>query len=417
MTESDLCGEEGGPPPRRTVRDWLIDIMVFALATGIWLALVVPDARAGEYTTTDLVSELVIGSASCLSLWWRRRWPVAITVLTSTIGELASTPVVPIMVFTVAVHRRTSVALYASLATILGYPAADYLLSRDHDSWWMYPVINLGVTAVVLGWGMFVRARRQIVASFRDRAVRAEREQRWRIRQARHLERTRIAREMHDVLAHRLSLLSMHAGAVEFRPDAGPDQISEAAGVIRAGAHQALEELREVIGVLRQNDLMEDGDTPEEGEEATDGTPDAGSDEPELFRLGLDAIPALITEITQAGMEIRYRCALGDTGDGCDVSPRTATTIYRIVQEGLTNARKHSPGAVVDVTITPAPGETVTVEVVNLLPRRAPLHPVPGSGLGLVGLGERVQLIGGHLTHERTPDDHFVLRAVLPRRR
>ena len=169
-----------------------------------------------------------------------------------------------------------------------------------------------------------------------------------------------------------------------------------------------------MIGVLRQNDLMEDGDTPEEGEEATDGTPDAGSDEPELFRLGLDAIPALITEITQAGMEIRYRCALGDTGDGGDVSPRTATTIYRIVQEGLTNARKHSPGAVVDVTITPAPGETVTVEVINVLPRRAPLHPVPGSGLGLVGLGERVQLIGGRLTHERTPDDRFVLRAVLP---
>ena len=98
---------------------------------------------------------------------------------------------------------------------------------------------------------MFVRARRQLVVSLRDRAERAEAEQQLRVAQARQLERTRIAREMHDVLAHRISLLSLHAGALEFRPDAPPEEVARAAGVIRASAHAALQDLREVIGVLR----------------------------------------------------------------------------------------------------------------------------------------------------------------------
>ena len=84
---------------------------------------------------------------------------------------------------------------------------------------------------------MFVRARRQLVLSLRERAERAEAEQQLRVSQARHLERTRIAREMHDVLAHRISLLSLHAGALEFRPDAPPAEVARAAGVIRASAH------------------------------------------------------------------------------------------------------------------------------------------------------------------------------------
>ena len=103
----------------------------------------------------------------------------------------------------------------------------------------------------MLGWGLFVRVRREHVLSLRERAAQLEAEQRLRVEQAREAERRRIAREMHDVLAHRVSLLSLHAGALEFRPDAPPEEVAEAAGVIRATAHAALEELREVIGVLR----------------------------------------------------------------------------------------------------------------------------------------------------------------------
>ena len=106
---------------------------------------------------------------------------------------------------------------------------------------------------------MFVRARRQLVLSLRERADRAEAEQQLHVEQARQQERARIAREMHDVLAHRISLLSMHAGALEFRPDAPPEEVARAAGIVRASAHQALQDLREVIGVLREEPAVNGG--------------------------------------------------------------------------------------------------------------------------------------------------------------
>ncbi|MCP9977183.1 sensor histidine kinase [Actinomadura madurae] len=99
---------------------------------------------------------------------------------------------------------------------------------------------------------MLVRSRRQLIASLEERARAAETEQRLRVEEARLLERERIAREMHDVLAHRISLLAVHAGALEFRPDAPADQ-REAAGIIRQSAYEAMEDLREVIGVLRDD--------------------------------------------------------------------------------------------------------------------------------------------------------------------
>ena len=118
------------------------------------------------------------------------------------------------------------------------------------------------MTAALIGFGMFLRARRQLLATLRERAETAEAEQRRSAEAARQGERTRIAREMHDVLAHRISLVSMHAGALEYRVDASPEEVATAAGVIRSNAHQALVDLREVIGVLRGGDAGGDG-TPD----------------------------------------------------------------------------------------------------------------------------------------------------------
>ena len=118
--------------------------------------------------------------------------------------------------------------------------------------WWL--VLLIAAYAALVGWGQLARARRALIASLRERARRAEAEQGRRVAEARTAERTRIAREMHDVLAHRLSLLATYAGALEYRPDAPPEQLARAAGVVRAGVHQALDELREVIGVLREED-------------------------------------------------------------------------------------------------------------------------------------------------------------------
>jgi signal transduction histidine kinase len=184
---------------------------------------------------------------------------------------------------------------------------------------------------------------------------------------------------MHDVLAHRLSLVATYAGALEFRPDAPPERLAAAAGVIREGVHQALEELREVILVLR------------------DGTDD---DAPGPT---LAALPALVAEATAAGQCVQLTSAVAS-----DAPPAADRAGYRVVQEALTNARKHAPGAPVSVAVTGAPGDGLRIEVRNPFTGKE-----SGDGTGLAGLTERIELAGGRLEH--TADGaEFRLRAQLP---
>jgi signal transduction histidine kinase len=190
-------------------------------------------------------------------------------------------------------------------------------------------------------------------------------------------ERQRIAREMHDVLAHRLSLVAAYAGAMEYRPDSSPQQLAKAAGVVRAGISQALDELRQVITVMG----------------------DEEDDLPDLVDL-----PKLVQEVRDAGVTVDLRQNLR-AGDVPAVQGRAA---YRVVQEGLTNARKHAPGQPVTVVLDGGPGDGLTIEVTN--PGRSD---EAKPGLGLAGLAERVRLADGRLTHERTADG-FRLAARLP---
>ena len=191
-----------------------------------------------------------------------------------------------IALFTVAVHRRAAVAIALGLLSIAILPILLSIQPDDPETpLWVGVVIGVLATAGVIAWGMFVRARRQLVLSLRDRAERAEAEQQLRVEQARQQERARIAREMHDVLAHRISLLSLHAGALEFHPDASPEEVARAAGVIRASAHDALQDLRTVIGVLRA---------------------EAGDGDPEPPQPTLADLPALIEESREAGMQVRF---------------------------------------------------------------------------------------------------------------
>ncbi|GAA4894462.1 hypothetical protein GCM10023237_10940 [Streptomyces coeruleoprunus] len=196
---------------------------------------------------------------------------------------------------------------------------------------------------------------------------------------------------MHDVLAHRLTLLSVHAGALEFHPDAPSAQVARAAGVIRDSAHEALQDLREIIGVLRAPGDRDDGH----------------GERPQPTLATLDA---LIAESRRAGMKVTLD---NDAVDPATVPTATGRTVYRIVQEGLTNARKHAPGTEVTVTVRGRPGEGLTVEVHNPAPE-GPVAPVPGSGQGLIGLTERATLAGGRLTHGPGPGGGFTLRAWLP---
>jgi signal transduction histidine kinase len=242
--------------------------------------------------------------------------------------------------------------------------------------------------AVVVAWGMFRRSRRQ---AQRERVRRAEAEEQLRIEQIRYAERTRIAREMHDVLAHRISLLSLHAGALEFRPDAPPEEVARAAAVIRASAHQALDDLRAVIGVLRDR---------------TDGQ---GPQPPQPT---LVALPGLLEESRAVGMRIHAEVRVPDLAAVPDAIGRHA---LRIVQEALTNARKHATSAPVELRLEGAPGHGLAIEMRNPSPVLATGESkIPGTGTGLLGLAERAALSGGRLEHGLDEHGHFRLRAWLP---
>jgi signal transduction histidine kinase len=386
-----LAGDATGGRIRRSARDWAIDVLCFLLAIGFGAFLLWITAQGPRPAPQpERVPDVILGGLGCLSLWARRRVPVQIAVLMAVAG-IFSVSIVgasAIMVFTVAVHRRfRTVALVAGLHIGAGMVSAA-LYPNPKQAYWVTIVWSAVVIAAVVAWGMFVRARRQLVLSLRERALRAEAEQQLRVEQARHQERARIAREMHDVLAHRISLLSVHAGALEFRPDAPAGEVARAAGVIRASAHQALQDLREVIGVLRD---------------------DAGDGAPERPQPSLADLPALIDESRRAGMTVRWDNLLDDAAV---VPASIGRSAYRTVQEGLTNARKHAPGAAVRVTVDGAAGTGLTVEVRNPLVRAAP--EIPGSGTGLIGLAERAMLAGGRLEHGHTRQGDFRMHAWLP---
>ncbi|WP_346346096.1 histidine kinase [Streptomyces sp. SID5789] len=323
---------------------------------------------------------------SCWLLWWRHSRPTTVAVI--LIALCTVLPVVPaaaIALFTVASRCDTATTRWTTAAGLLPIPLC-LAVRRTFDSPHMAAAVS-GTLMVLgsVGWGLFVR-------TLRERALRAERESEWNAAQARHREREAIAREMHDVLAHRLSLLSVHAGALKFHPHAPAEQIQEAAEVVAVSARRALEDLRQVLGVLR---------TPL----TADATDRAEPPQPTLGDLG-----HLIAENRGAGMDIEADVRLTGAEQLDDFTSRT---VYRIVQEALTNARKHAPGEEVRVALTGAPGEGLTLEIVNALGRPRAQGAPKGAGLGLIGLTERAALAGGQLTHGVDAGRHAV-RARLP---
>lgn len=379
---------------RRSVRDWLVDVALFLSAVGLGLLLLL-ESTYREQPPSDgvLAADLLLGLLGCLVLWGRRRHPVGLAVVLAVLSAFSATVGVACLIalFTVAVHRTWRTVLLVAAANIAAFAVYDHFRPDPELPWLLTQALGAALTAAVVAWGMFVRARRQLVVSLRDRACRAESEQRLRVDQARQLERTRIAREMHDVLAHRLSLLSMHAGALEYRPDASPAEVSRAAGVIRASARGALEDLRDVIGVLR---------------DTGDGTL---SDRPQPT---LADLAGLVEQSRAAGLRVRMEYRVPDVAA---VPVVTGRTVYRIVQEALTNVRKHAGSTVACVRVTADPGTGIEVTVTNPAPLGGdPAAALPGSGTGLIGLVERVGLAGGSLEHGWTDEGEFRLRARLP---
>jgi signal transduction histidine kinase len=374
--------ERRSGPVRRSARDWIVDVTMFLMASG--MALLTAEQIYGDPLALKLI-EQVIGAGSCAAIWLRRRWPVglALVIAPLTLFSVMVSGAACVAMFTVVVHRPFKyVLLIGGLMLAAVTPFAWFRPDPDFE---FLGTVVFGVVVyfTLIAWGMFVRARRQLVLSLRDQAVRSAAE-------ARQLERERIAREMHDVLAHRLSLLSLHAGALEFRPDAPAAEIAGAAGAIRSSAHEALKDLREVIGVLRHG---VEGDAPE-------------PPQPTLADL-----EKLVKESAHAGMEVRLVVKV----DGEPQVPAgIGRALYRIAQEGLTNARKHAPYAPVRAEVRGTAGEGLTIEVSNPIRTAARHEPIPGSGTGLIGLAERASLAGGWLEHGVEADGDFRLRAWLP---
>ena len=376
-----------GPGARRSLRDWAVDalVTVVALAVGV-LAL---HGSWHQHGTTARVLDILLGIAAVTALWDRRRHPVgvaAFVIPASAFSALAAGAGL-VVLFNAAIRCDRRSLIWIAVASIAASVVYGLLYSTSAADFRDNVVIGVLLFGFAIGWGLFVRVRRDLVVSLQERALRLEEEGRLRADQARAAERERIAREMHDVLAHRLSLLSLHAGALEYRPQAPPEELAATAGVVRDSAAAALEELRDVIGVLR------------EGTESESRSP-----QPALADL-----PTLIEESRAAGVRIEAELELpeGDRGN-------IGRTAYRVVQEGLTNARKHAAGVLVRVRVAESE-DRLEIEVRN----GAPVSPLaapalPGAGSGLIGLGERVQLVGGELRHEVTGGGDFVLTATLP---
>ncbi len=286
-------------------------------------------------------------------------------------------------------RRKWREIVPVAIISVAGSAWLNHIDPGSGDPWLVSSTAIVSIIGVSIGWGLYIGSRRELLATLRERATRAESEQSAQMEQSRIGERSRIAREMHDVLAHRISLVSMHAGALTYRTDLSREQIRETADIIQKNSHLALVELREVLGLLRND-----------SEDVT----------PELPQPSAVDILALVEEARSSGMRIDFDRDGFPTG----LPDSIGRTLYRVVQEGLTNARKHATNTRITLTVSGARGDGITGVVSNPLRIGDARLQAPDSGLGLIGLRERAELSGGILSHAITPERVFVLQTWLP---
>jgi signal transduction histidine kinase len=318
-----------------------------------------------QYQVPVTAAALLCGAALLVP---RLRWPVApllVTVATAVWGW-PLLPLLGVALFDLAVGLRGRAAVGCAVAALganlFSYPATALWRSQTYASTLLLPLL-----AVVVG--LWLGNRRRLLDALASDVAHLRTESKLREEAARTAERARISAEMHDVLAHRLSLIALHTGVLVTKSDTLPAQVAERLGLLRTTSVEALADLRDVLGALRD--------------------PDATQPTSELAPV-MREVRELVDEARAAGQHIVL------TADGLPEQVPTThrLAVYRIVQEALTNARKHADGAEVTVRIGYRPPATL-VEVTN-----APGTPCTdnvGSGYGLVGLRERVAALSGHL--------------------
>ncbi len=376
--------EQYQPPLRWYSHAWRT-LLCLAISLVVWG----PVAQAQfEDHRVLLALDVVLGVASYVLVFWRRRWPLPVAVGLSVVSLLSGIAAGPgtLAAVSLATRRRlVPIIVVGVVALVAGQGYADIQPYPNDDPVWLTFAFGTVFTVGVMGWGMYIGSRRELMWTLESRAVRAEAEQELRSDQARSTERARIAREMHDALAHRISQISMHSGALAFRSDLDAEALRAGISDIHEHANDALTDLRGVLGVLRD----EDGRLTHQPQPTYDDLPD------------------LVDEARALGMQVEFHDELA----GPSLPEIVGRTLYRIVQEGLTNARKHAPGALVTVEVSGAPDTGVDVVLRN--PLGFGRSAAPTSGLGLIGLSERTLLRGGHLEHRREGAS-FVLHGWIP---
>jgi signal transduction histidine kinase len=321
----------------------------------------------------------VLGSAA---QWSHRRWPHLAAVAGAVAFPLSGNPG-PWLVglYAGVTHAPRRQVWLPGVVAWGGFLAYSWV--TGHRVTFVDVVGGTLVVCLVMAAGLYLATRNALLVALRQETERADGERRLREDQARAAERTRIAREMHDVLAHKVSLIALYAGALELHTG-GDDRLREGTELIRVTAREALQELREVLGVLRAEP---DGRDP--------------------VREPYADLPALVEASAHAGQPVELHDTAGP------LPPATARVVYRTVQEGLTNAHKHAPGAPTTVSIGRDDRGRVTVTVRNDAGTGRPAE-LPGSGSGLIGLGERIRLVGGSLRSGPHGGAGWELHAVVP---
>ncbi|WP_165969150.1 sensor histidine kinase [Actinomadura sp. KC06] len=327
-----------------------------------------------------------------------RLWPIfAVTAPASLLFSWWPGFIVASYYAATTLRRRAHLALFtaASAVALLGLPVLYDTSGLEFALGPGFPTSAFdGVLAVLflvglpLVAGLWINARRQVLAGLAERAERLERDQAARTERARAAERTRIAREMHDVVAHKVSLIVLHAGALEV--GTSDQDARDTAELIRATGQAALTDLRDVLGVLR--------------------SPPAGRPSTALPVLG--ELGRLLDQSRSAGLPVRRR----DEGTPRPLPAAAERAAYRVVQEALTNVHKHAGGAATEVVLRYRP-DHLELTVANEPPadtQGAAGPPPPGAGLGLIGLRERLELVGGRLDAGPRPDGGFTVRARIP---
>ena len=367
------------------------------------LAIVcVPPTIAGALSngTVGIVDGIVIVVSVTLILL-RRRAPIPVLAagIVALVGSIAVMgrpngliAVVIVLVFTVADWYERTTSIYAGIATLLAFLATVAILA-PHGLLGPQLLAAVAWPALAVAAGDVFRTRRAAIAAAEERARRAEENREEEARRRVAEERLHIAREVHDVVAHRIAVVNVQAGAAEHLMRSRPDDAAAALRVVRSSAQAALDELGRIVNVLR-----------------TAGEADAPMEPaPTLTQLSM-----LIGSYRDAGLAVEYETS----GAPRTVTDSTQLALYRIVQEGLTNAHKHGDGHV-RLRIRHAP-EGVDVEIVNRLGAPAPetdaapeasLQP---GGFGLIGMRERVLTAGGSLHVGPEGANRFAVRAHFP---